>query len=192
MEDWNPNDNFLHWNQNSNLLELLQFLSSFKKIIQSIFLNFLFRFFLFFLVQKNWINEYFFSLFHLAEKCTFFCFNFKKWLFKQQQVSSPQSWTWFFYVLRQCIDVWNHCSLRKFWILAGLFVVFIFLLASEEWVPKKLKQFSIVGRNFVKYVPNNKEKWRFAIFFYQSIHCYCRRMHRNLVFLGNLKFHIHI
>ena len=37
MEDSNPNDNFLHWNQNSNLLELLQFLSSFKKFLVSFF-----------------------------------------------------------------------------------------------------------------------------------------------------------
>ena len=37
-------------------------------------------------------------------------------------------------------------TLRKFWILAGVFVVFIFSLAAEERVPKQLKQVSIVGK----------------------------------------------
>ena len=45
MEDWNPNDNFLHWNQNSNLLELLQFLSSLKKNNTIDFFKFLVSFF---------------------------------------------------------------------------------------------------------------------------------------------------
>ena len=63
MEDWNPNDNFLHWNQNSNLLELLQFLSSFNKNNTIDFFKFLVSFFsILFGTKKLNKRIFFFSL----------------------------------------------------------------------------------------------------------------------------------
>ena len=45
-------------------------------------------------------------------------------------------------------------NLRKFRILAGGFDIFIYFLVLEEWVPKQLKQVSIVGKLQVKLVTN--------------------------------------